>query len=179
MGKGTHIAVNVCKHIGAELIILGTGSDPKSLGFEDGWPPNVKFLGYADVEKRKYYMSRAKGLFCPTLYTEPFGFVAIEAQLSGTPVICTDWGGFTETVLHGKTGYRCRTFEQFCWAAKNIENIQPIDCRRWSETNYNMKKIGKMYREYFESLILFSKEQKWFTNNDSRTQLDWLTKTYT
>jgi len=179
MGKGTHIAVNVCKHIGAELIILGTGSDPKSLGFEDGWPPNVKFLGYADVEKRKYYMSRAKGLFCPTLYTEPFGFVAIEAQLSGTPVICTDWGGFTETVLHGKTGYRCRTFEQFCWAAKNIENIQPIDCRRWSESNYNMKKIGKMYREYFESLILFSKEQKWFTNNDSRTQLDWLTKTYT
>lgn len=178
-GKGTHIAIEVCKNIGAELIIMGTPSDPRSAGLGDSWPSHVKFIGFADIETRKYYLSRAKALFCPTLYTEPYGFVAVEAQLSGTPVICTDWGGFTETVLHGTTGYRCRTFEQFCWAAKNIETIDPAACRYWSETNYNFNKIGKMYKEYFEMVLNFFKDERhWFAPLDSRTEMSWLSKKY-
>lgn len=178
-GKGTHIAIDVCKHIGAELVIMGAPSDPKSAGVGDRWPDHVKFIGFADIETRKHYLSRAKALFCPTLYTEPYGFVAVEAQLSGTPVICTDWGGFTETVLHGTTGYRCRTFEQFCWAAKNIETIDPAACRYWSETNYNFNKIGRMYKEYFEMVLNFFKdERRWFAPSDSRTELAWLSKKY-
>lgn len=180
-GKGTHIAVEVCKKIGAELVILGAPSDPKTVLGVETWPDHVKFLGFADINTRKYWMSRAKGFFCPTLYTEPYGFVAVESQLSGTPVICTDWGGFTETVLHGVTGYRCRTFEQFCWAAENIENINPIDCRRWSETNYNYTKIGSMYKEYFEMVMGISNQENgnWRYSNPERTELDWLTKKYT
>ena len=32
-----------------------------------------------------------EGLLCPTQYVEPLGNVAIEAAMSGTPVIATDW----------------------------------------------------------------------------------------
>lgn len=179
VGKGTHIAIDVCKHIGAELIVMGTPDDPKKCGLGERWPDHVKFIGFADIQTRKYYLSRAKGLFCPTLYTEPYGFVAVEAQLSGTPVICTDWGGFTETVLHGTTGYRCRTFEQFCWAALNIENIDPSACRRWSETNYNFSKIGSMYKEYFEMVLnFFTNESRWHSPKPERNELNWLHKKY-
>ena len=40
--------------------------------------------------------------------------------MSGTPVIATNWGVFPETVIHGLTGWRCRTLEEFEWAAQNV-----------------------------------------------------------
>lgn len=174
--KGVNIAAQICEKIGAKLILAGTTFGPHDCHVGNQWPKHVEYVGYADVEKRKELMANAKGLFCPTIYNEPFGYVAIEAMLSGTPVICTDWGAFTETVQHGVTGFRCRTFEQFEWAARNIDTISPKACREWAEKNYNMQKIGKMYTEYFQSLINLSSGSGWYAPNNSRTELEWLTK---
>lgn len=176
--KGVAIAVQTTAKLGIKLVLAGTTYGPRDCGLEtDEWPPHVEFVGYADVQKRKQLMAGAKALFCPTIYNEPFGYVAIEAMLSGTPVICTDNGAFTETVQHGLTGYRCRTFEQFVWAARNIHNIKPQDCRAWASANYNFDKVGKMYKEYFTSLINLKSIHGWYTGNDERTELNWLTKT--
>ena len=175
--KGVDIAAQVCERIGAKLILAGTTYGPSDCNLGVEWPKHVEYVGYADVEKRKKLMAGAKGLFCPTIYNEPFGYVAIEAMLSGTPVITVDWGAFTETVPHGVAGYRCRTFEQFVWAAQNIDTISPRACRQWAEENYNFKKIGKMYKEYFQSLQNLTKGG-WYTENPDRTELEWLTKHY-
>ena len=175
--KGVDIASQVCEKLGVKLILAGTSYGPSDCNLGTEWPSHVEYVGYADVEKRKKLMAGAKGLFCPTIYNEPFGYVAIEAMLSGTPVITVDWGAFTETVQHGVTGFRCRTFEQFLWAAKNIDTISPRACREWAEENYNFKKIGGMYKEYFESIINVSKGTGWYTENSERKELEWLTKT--
>lgn len=175
--KGVDIAAQVTEKIGKKLILAGTSYGPNDCNLGNEWPKHVEYVGYADVEKRKKLMAGAMGLFCPTIYNEPFGYVAIEAMLSGTPVITVDWGAFTETVQHGVTGYRCRTFEQFVWAAKNITTISPHACREWAAGNYNFRKVGKMYREYFESIINVSKGTGWYTDNNTRTELEWLTKT--
>lgn len=175
--KGVDIAAQVTEKLGVRLILAGTSFGPEDCHLPNGWPPHVEYVGYADVEKRKKLMAGAKGLFCPTIYNEPFGYVAIEAMLSGTPVITVDWGAFTETVQHGVTGYRCRTFEQFVWAAKNIDTISPKACRDWAAENYNFVKVGKMYKEYFQSLINLNTSEGWYKADDTRTELEWLTKT--
>lgn len=176
--KGVDVAVQACKEIGAKLVIAGQGTLVNLQEQINITDKHVEHVGFADLEKRKKLLSKAKGVFMPTYYIEPFGGVSIEAAMSGTPVISSDWGVFGENILHGITGYRCRTLEQFSWAAENIENIQAINCYNWGVSNFNMDKIALMYEEYFNMLYkLWGKG--WYADHHGRTQLDWLNKDYT
>jgi glycosyltransferase involved in cell wall biosynthesis len=173
--KGTDVAIQTARAVGAKLKIAGQGNIAE-MGYTD-IPEHVEIVGYADVETRKRLMSNAKALFVPSTYNEPFGMVAIEAMLSGTPVISSDNGSFGEINLHGITGYRCSTFEQFTWAAFNIETINPRNCREWGE-NFSLDKVGLMYEEFFTNILNSTTDFGWFTSNPSRTNLDWLNRKY-
>ena len=174
--KGVQIAVQVTEKMGAKLIIAGQGDFCREMGYKK-IPDHVECVGYANVEKRKELMKNAKGLFLLSDYVEPFGGTAVEAMISGTPVITTDWGVFAETVIHGVTGYRCRTFEQICWAAKNITNIKSEECRKWAIQNYSCAKVSTMYEEFFSQLYNLW-DNGWYEENENRTNLDWLYKEF-
>jgi glycosyltransferase involved in cell wall biosynthesis len=175
--KGLEIVLHLAKKIGFRLLIAGQGSLEKDLG-QKNLPANIEYVGFADLEKRKRLMAGAKALFLPTLYVEPFGGVTMEAMMSGTPVITTDWGVFTETVVHGVTGYRCRTLDQFEWAIRNINKINPQACRDWAMSNYSIKKVRNMYEEYFDMLLRVKFSKGFYDENPQRTELDWLFREY-
>jgi len=63
---------------------------------------NIEFLGYQEGRVLVEYMQRARAFTFAT--EEDFGYVPVEAQACGTPVIAFDRGGVLETVLDGKTG---------------------------------------------------------------------------
>jgi glycosyltransferase involved in cell wall biosynthesis len=174
-GKGVDIAIQVTKAIGAKLKIAGQG-DLSSMGYTKV-PDHVEMIGYADTETRRKLMSKAKASFVPSLYNEPFAGVQIENMFSGTPTITTDWGAFTENNIHGVTGYRCRTFDEFCWAAKNIDNIQPQACRDWS-SNFTFDKVSVMYEEYFRTVLDIYGKQGWYEPHTDRLDLSPLHKHY-
>ena len=170
--KGVQIAIDAARSAGHRIKIVGQGNPSRFLG------PKVQYLCPVGATERNELMRHARVLFCPTRYVEPFGGVAVEASLAGCPVISTDWGGFTETVVHGVTGYRCRTFEQFVWAAKNIDAIDPHTCRKWAESNFSPERIAPMYEEYFQSILRLNTPEGWNIPNVERTQLDWLRREY-
>lgn len=158
--KGANIASDVCKKIGAKLYLAGQGPP--------GVSPYGEYLGVLSIEERARWVSKARALFCPTYYIEPFGTVNIEAAAYGTPVICTDFGAFTETVKHGVTGFRCRTFAEFVWAAEHVKDIDPRVCREHAENNYSLKSIGQLYDQYFKSLAtLYSDPKGWYSEVES------------
>jgi glycosyltransferase involved in cell wall biosynthesis len=170
--KGVHIAFQTCERIGAKLKIAGQGTIEtiKSLGLD---PAKVEFVGYADTKMRSELMSHAKAIFVPTLYLGPFEGVAIEANFSGTPSICTPFGVFAETIQHGKTGFRCHTMDDFVFAAKHVDELDPYYIHDYAVNNYSVDRVGLMYDEYFTKVqdLWYA---GWYEIHPERTQLDWL-----
>ena len=169
--KGIHIAAQVCEHIHARLVVAGQGNIRDI--FPDGIPSCVTDVGFADKPQRRQLLSKAKALFLPTSYAEPFGGTVIEALLSGTPAITTDWGAFPEINPHGVTGYRCRTFDHFVWAATHLEAIKSVTCRSWAE-QYSLENIAPRYEEYFQTLADLDRPKKWYELHPERSQASWL-----
>ena len=164
--KGVQIASDVCRRAGIPLYVAGQGD-----------LPDVKAtrLGVISIEERAHWVGHAKMFFMPTQYIEPFGTAHVEAMAYGTPVITTDFGVFAETVAHGITGFRCRTFEQFMWAAQHINEINPYDCRRHVETRFSLPKVARMYDEYFSTLYrLYTDKNGWYAENPERREFNWL-----
>lgn len=158
--KGIFVAQQVCEKLNKRLVVAGFGyskdaNETDNKAFEDLLKlPNVEYVGFAGKEKRKELMAHAKALFLPTLYLEPFGYVVLEANLSGTPVITTDFGAFPETVKDGINGYRCRGFKEFILAAQNCWDgkVNPKDCRDWG-MKYTLDKTAPLYKRYFTSIL--------------------------
>lgn len=155
--KGYQIAAEVCEHLGERLLTAGPGIPP-TYG---------EYQGVVGEEARAKLMGGARAIFVPTIYVEPFGGVAIEAMLCGTPVISTDWGAFTETNQHGFTGYRCRTMGEFIWAAQNVDTLNPAAIRTHAKLNYSTERVAKQYQHYFEQLETLW-EEGWYDKTRKR-----------
>jgi glycosyltransferase involved in cell wall biosynthesis len=148
--KGLHIAIQATEKAGQKLIIAGPGS-LSDIGYHN-IPDHVEVFGIANVEQRKILMRDARAIIGPTYYVEPFGNMVVEGYFSGTPAITTDWGGFTETVVQGVTGFRCREFKDFVNALTNIDQIKPIDCRKWAEQNYSDVVVHQQFDRYLKRI---------------------------
>ncbi len=144
--KGYQIAIDVARDLGRKIIVAGQ--------MDHGCPPpaDCEYVGVVGPEERGKLMAGAAACFAPTIYIEPFGNVVVEAQMCGTPVITTDWGAFTENVIDGVTGFRCRTFGEFRRATERAGTLDPATIRRHAVANYSLEVVGEKYERYFERL---------------------------
>lgn len=158
--KGIVTAYMAAKALKKKLIIAGQGARVNSQGYLEAihdtdfsLPPDGtwEYVGYADVVKRKNLMAHAKVVFAPTEYLECFAGTHIEAMLSGTPVITTDFGVFAGTVINGVNGYRCSTLQDFVDAAKKAEHLDPAVVRKSAE-QYLSPNVALLYQKWFDDL---------------------------
>lgn len=120
----------------------------------------VKRAEYAGVvrgEDRAELIANARALIAPTMYIEPFGGVVVEAQMSGTVPITTDFGAFTETIDQGVTGFRCHVLQEFLDAVDQAAEIDGAVLRQAAIERYSLSAIAPQYDTYLKRLnSLFS-----------------------
>lgn len=152
--KGLDSAIEMTRRLGKKLIIAGQNSEE---GLKDisCWPlpSHVELTGHVDVETRKRLLSKAKAVICFSKFIDPFCGVHAEALMSGTPVISSDWGVFTETIINGVNGFRCRTIEQLVKAGENVHNIDPEICRVFALKRFSCDAVTGEYEAYFKNIL--------------------------
>ena len=96
--KRLDLALDACKLLGRQLVVIGTGQDNrKSCGRHAGPGITVSMGWQADEAVRDHSAPAAGALLFPG--EEDFGIVPVEAQACGTPVIAFGRGGATETII--------------------------------------------------------------------------------
>lgn len=139
--KGLAIVEEIAKH--HKVITAGQG---------DIRVPGTEHVGVVRGKEKAELLAGAKALICPTVYIEPFGGVAAEAQLSGTPIITTDFGAFTETVKHGETGFRCRNLREFLEAAEQVETLNPRTILEWAESKFTLDAVAPQWERWYNQI---------------------------
>jgi glycosyltransferase involved in cell wall biosynthesis len=152
--KGIGIAQDVSKLLKLPIKFVGPQNMENKLVKDN---PYAEYIHTVSVEERKSLLSNARCLIMPSLYAEPCGWTMIESFISGTPVISTDWGGLSEFNVHGETGFRCRSLNEFVHATNISHKIKPEKCREHAYKNFTIKKMCERYEVYLESLIHLKK----------------------
>lgn len=116
-----------------QLYVAGTGPELKKI--EQFVSPNVHLMGYVSDEDMIAQVSKAKAFVFAA--EEDFGIVPVEAQATGTPVICYGKGGTLETIVDGETGvyFHEQTEDSLIDAVNRFERMSfnPVVIRKNAE----------------------------------------------
>ena len=158
-GKGLEVIKEISYHFNEKIKIVGMGDTTPFVA------PNMEFLGpIVGQKERSDLLRNARVVIMPTLYTEPFGGVAVEAMMCGTPVVTTDYGVFPETIEHGKTGFRCHTLGDFITGILAAETLDRKYIADRARKLYSTDAVGKMYDVVFKQ-IYDLKDRGWYTTH--------------
>lgn len=126
-----------------KLVVAGIGSQEDELKRMAN--KNIQFISYVSDEELAQLYSNAEALIMPQ--EEDFGYVSLEAQFFGCPVIAYEKGGATESVLPNKTGLfftpetpssLMKVLEQFHTMSYNLKvrarKIGPENVGRFNKT---------------------------------------------
>jgi glycosyltransferase involved in cell wall biosynthesis len=152
--KGLPVVAEIAKRLDIRVLIAGQPGPPV---------PGTEYVGLVTGQKKRDLLAGARALLAPTTYLEPFGGVTVEAMMSGTPVITTDHGAFTETVKNGLTGYRCRMLWEFLVAADRAQYLDRAAIAAHARARFSTAAGSLMYSDYFTNLSTLYGDG-WYSN---------------
>lgn len=113
------------------FVIIFAGDDQGRTGYREevegavaaaGLAGQVLVVGHCDDMPAAYQICDIAML--PTTKPESFGRTAVEPQVMGKPVLASDHGGTTETVVHGETGWLVAVDDADAWAGAMSKAIK-------------------------------------------------------
>jgi len=154
--KGHLTVINAARRLVAEgrrdFLILFAGDDQGRTGYAAelqaaieaaGLVEQVKIVGHCDDMPAAYLLVDVAIL--PTTVPESFGRAAVEPQAMGRPVIASNHGGVTETVLDGVTGWLAPVDDPAAWATALARAIDLGPTKRLEMGEVGRKRARQLY----------------------------------
>ena len=158
--KGTHVAIDIARNAGVELVLAGrTHPQDQSYFDEHVAPrlagPGLRQFGEADHDAKIRLMRGARALLCPLRWEEPFGLVAIEAMLCGTPVIGFARGSYPEIVEEGVTGFLAPDgdIEALTRLSRELSGFDRAACARRARERFSVEVMAEHYERLYRDVI--------------------------
>jgi glycosyltransferase involved in cell wall biosynthesis len=142
--KGLGVALDLAKRCGIRLVVAG--------GRGISLNRRIKYVGMVGGRRKAELLAGAKALLFPIQWEEPFGLVAVEAMMSGTPVITFDRGSMPEIVTDD-VGFRCRNTDEMEQAVGSIGRISPSACRARAEARFSSEAMARSYLEKYRRIL--------------------------
>jgi glycosyltransferase involved in cell wall biosynthesis len=157
--KGTHLAIEVAKKCGMDLIIAGIIQDQKY--FDELVKPHlnqssIQYIGPVNPVQRDALLKEAYAVIHLNTIPERFGLVMAESMAAGVPVIAMDLGSCREVIADKETGYLVNNIDEAVEAVGKIDRIDRIKCRQRVEQNFTIDCMVKGYEKVYEEI--FSRE---------------------
>jgi glycosyltransferase involved in cell wall biosynthesis len=154
--KGTHLAIDVARRSGRDLLIAGIIQDQQY--FDSLVKPHlndssIQYIGPADPVQRDALFQQAYATLHLNTIPERFGLVMAESMAAGVPVIAMDLGSCREVVKDTETGYLVHTIDEAVAAVGRVEKIDRRDCRWHVEENFSVARMAERYEQVYEEIF--------------------------
>lgn len=146
--KGLNIVWNLARARRDLMFVVCGQGDPSPWMTE----PNIIYHPPVKGIERAELINKSMCVLVPSVMLEPFGGVAVEAMLTGTPVLTSTYGAFSETV---PDELRCNVFGD--WLA-GLDVVQTADSsyrralRERAIRRYSLQAVGLMYDKIFKRI---------------------------
>jgi glycosyltransferase involved in cell wall biosynthesis len=159
--KGTHLAIEVAKKCGMNLMIAGIIQDQRY--FDNLIKPHlndssIQYIGPVDPVQRDALLKEAYAVIHLNLIPERFGLVMAESMAAGVPVIAMDLGSCREVIADNQTGYLVNNVDEAVQAVARIDKIDRRKCRKRVEENFTIDRMVSKYEKAYEEI--FRREEK-------------------
>jgi glycosyltransferase involved in cell wall biosynthesis len=102
--KGAHLLARAAQRVGSRLRLIGDGPLAAEI---TRLCPRAELLGWHGRSEISEMIATARIVVSPTLNREPFGLVALEALMSGIPVIVARSSPFADEIVDRELGLAC------------------------------------------------------------------------
>jgi glycosyltransferase involved in cell wall biosynthesis len=157
--KGMAHLKTVAALSGRKVLVVGQQEPGVTQAFAH---ENLIFLPPVQGKERDELLGKALAVLMPTRYVEPFGGVAAEAQMCGTPVIASAFGGMTESVEHGVTGFHVHSAGDMLAAIDQVSDLDRLEISQLARRRFGLASRSKEYNKVF-GLISEIPHDGWYT----------------
>jgi glycosyltransferase involved in cell wall biosynthesis len=159
-GKGLKTALELSHKLNKKLVVAGSSRKVDDILEVENLCNQYNALYVGDVrgqEKAKWF-AEATAFVSPSNYVETFGITLVEALFSGTPVICSDKGAYSE-IITPEVGFVCTNEKEYINAFEKVNKIKAEVCRSYAMQHFHYLKNTDNYIRIYQE-ILASKKNK-------------------